>query len=56
MIALPKLYVSSVGLAVEHRAKDHRFEPLKRLKLFQRLISSLTTLWVAEHVKWGCLK
>jgi len=38
--------VRSGGLAVKHPAlgvNDHKFEPLKRSKLFQRLISQLTT-------------
>jgi len=46
--------VSSSGLAVKHPApgaKYHRFDPSKRLKLFQRLISGLTTSWVGDHVK-----
>ena len=35
-------------------AKDHRFNSVKRSKLFQRLISRLTTSWVDEHVKRPC--
>jgi len=49
--------VSSGGLAVKHPAlggNGHRFDPSKRSKLFQRLISRLTTSWVADHVKWHC--
>ena len=60
--------VSSGGLAVEHPAlgdNGHRFEPRKRLKLFQGLISRLTTSWVLTtlnsaalstellKIKWG---
>jgi len=48
---------SSDGLAVKHpapRAKGHRFDPSKRSKLFQRLISRFTKSWVADHVKWYC--
>ena len=51
------LLVSSGGLAVKHPAlgpNGRRFEPCKRSKLFQGLISRLTTSWVADHVKWGC--
>ena len=43
------------GLAVKHPAlgaNGHRFEPCKRSKLFQGLISRLTTSWVADQVKW----
>ena len=39
--------MSSGGLAVKHPAlgaKGHRFDPSKRSKPFQRLISRLTTL------------
>jgi len=46
--AVPPPAVSSGGLAVKHPAlgaKGHRFDPGKRLKLFQRLISRLTTSW-----------
>ena len=46
---------SSGGLAAKHPAlgaKGHRFDPSKMSKLFQRLISRLTTSWVADHVKW----
>ena len=49
--------VSSGGLAVKHSAlgaNGHQFEPSKRSKLFQRLISRLTTSWVAYRVKWRC--
>ena len=49
--------VSSGGLAVKHSAlgvNGRRFEPRKRSKLFQGLISRLTTSWVADHVKWRC--
>ena len=49
--------VSSGGLAVKHQAlgaNDRRFEPRKRSKLFQGLISRLTTSWVGDHVKWRC--
>ena len=49
--------VSSGGLAVKHPAfgaNGHRFEPRKRSKLFQGLISRLPTSWVADHVKWRC--
>ena len=49
--------MSSGGLAVKHPAlgaNGHRFEPRKRSKPFQRLISRLTTSWVADHVKWRC--
>ena len=49
--------VSSGGLVVKHPAlgaKGHRFDPSKRSKLFQRLISRLTTSWVVDHVKWRC--
>ena len=47
--------VSSGGLApVALGVKGHRFDPSKRSKLFQGLISQLTTLWVADHVKWRC--
>ena len=49
--------VSSGGLAVKHPAlgaNGRRFEPRKRSKLFQGLISRLTTSWVADHVKWRC--
>jgi len=49
--------VSSGGLTVNHPAlgvNGHRYEPSKRSKLFQRLISQLTTSWVADHVKWRC--
>jgi len=35
-------------------ANGHRFEPRKRSKLFQRLISRLTTSWVDDHIKWRC--
>jgi len=45
--------VISGGLAFKHPtlgAKDHRFDPSKRSKFFQRLISRLTTSWVADHV------
>ena len=45
------------GLAVKQpalRANGHRFEPCKRSKLFQRVISRLTTSWVADHVKCRC--
>jgi len=45
----------SSRLAVKHPAlgaKGHRFDPSKRSKLFQGLISQLTTSWVADHVKW----
>ena len=38
--------VSSGGLGVKH--------PVKELKLFQKLISRLTTLWVDNHIKWRC--
>jgi len=47
--------VSSGALVVKHLAlgaKDHRFDPSKRSKLFQRLISRLTTSGVNAHVKW----
>jgi len=47
--------MSSGALAVNYPAigaKGHRFDPSKRLKLFQRLISQLTTSWVVDHVKW----
>ena len=49
--------VSSGGLAVKHSAfgaNGRRFEPRKRSKRFQGLISQLTTSWVANHVKWRC--
>ena len=49
--------VSSSSLVVKHPAlgaNGHRFEPCKRSKTFQGLISRLTTSWVADHVKW-CL-
>ena len=49
--------VSSGGLAVKHPAlgaNGHRFEPRKGWKLFQGLISRLTTSWVADHVKRRC--
>ena len=49
--------VSSGGLVVKHPALGaigRRFEPRKRSKLFQGLISRLTTSWVADHVKWRC--
>jgi len=45
----------SGGLAVKLPAlgaKGHRFDSIKRLKLFQGLISRLTTSWVDDHVKW----
>ena len=51
---LYNLYTSSSGLAVKHPAlgtKGHRFDPSQRSKLFQRLISRLTTSWVDDHVK-----
>ena len=51
---LLKRLVSSGGLAVKHpalAANGYRFEPRKRSKPFQRLISRLTTSWVADHVK-----
>ena len=35
-------------------ANGRRFEPSKSSKLFQRLISRLTTSWVVDHVKWRC--
>jgi len=35
-------------------ANGHKFEHRKRSKPFQRLISQLTTSWVADHVKWRC--
>ena len=47
--------VSPGGLAVKHPslgANGCRFEPTKRSKLFQRLISRLTTSWVPDHDKW----
>ena len=43
--------MSSGGLAVKHSvlgAKGHRFDPSKVSKLFQRLISQLTTSSVTE--------
>jgi len=46
--------ISSDGLAVNRVtlcAKGHRFNPIKTSKLFQGLISRLTTTWVAEYVK-----
>ena len=46
------LVVSSGGLAVKYLAlgaNGHRFEPRQRSKLFQRLISRLTTSWVADN-------
>jgi len=49
--------VSSGGLVVNHPAlcaNGHRFKPRKSWKLFQILISRLTTSWVADHVKWRC--
>jgi len=49
--------VSSDGLVVKHPAlgvNGRRFEPRKRSKLLQGLISRLTTSWVADHVKWRC--
>ncbi|KAK2170412.1 hypothetical protein LSH36_3g26068 [Paralvinella palmiformis] len=49
--------VSSGGLVIKHPAlgaNGRRFEPRKRSKLFQGLISQLTTSWVADHVKWRC--
>jgi len=49
--------VSSSGLAAKHialYAKGHRFNPIKRPKLFQGLISWLTTLSVADHIKCHC--
>ena len=52
-----KMKLSSGGLVVKHpvlHANGHRFEPRKRSKLFQGLISRLTTPWVADHVKWRC--
>ena len=45
------------GLVVKHVAlcaKNHRFDPIKSLKLFQGIISQPTTSWVADHVKWHC--
>ncbi|KAK2162521.1 hypothetical protein LSH36_97g07081 [Paralvinella palmiformis] len=45
------LLVSSGGLTVRHLAfgaKDHRFDPSKRSKLFLGLISPLTTSWCPE--------
>ena len=48
-IIYTKEIVSSGGLAVEHLAlgaKGHRFDPNMRSKLFQRIISQLTTSWV----------
>ena len=53
----PILLVSFGGLVVKHSAlaaNGRRFEPRKRSKLFQGLISRLTTSWVADHVKWRC--
>ncbi|KAK2150412.1 hypothetical protein LSH36_406g02067 [Paralvinella palmiformis] len=53
----PVATVSSGGLVVKHPAlgaNGRRFEPRKRSKLFQRLISRLTSSWVADHVKWRC--
>ena len=53
----PNGSVSSGGLAVKHPAlgvNGRRFEPRKRSKLFQGLISRLTKSWVADHVKWRC--
>ena len=47
--------VSSGGLAVKHSAlgaNGHRFDPNTRSKLFQRLISRLTSTWVIDHAKW----
>ena len=41
--------MSAGGLAAKHTAlgaNGHRFESRKRSKLFQRLISRLTTSWV----------
>ena len=52
-----KTPVSPGGLAVKHPAlgaNGHRFEPSKRSKLFQRLISRLTISWVTGHIKWRC--
>ena len=47
--------MSSGGLAIKHFcAKDHRFDQIKRSKLFQGLISWLTTSWVDDQVKWRC--
>jgi len=49
--------VSSGGLVVKHTAlgaMGHWFDPSKRSKPFQRLISRLTTSWVVDHVKWRC--
>ena len=40
---------------VKHLAlgsNSHRFDPSKMLKLFQKLISRLTTSLVTDHVKW----
>ena len=53
--SITELVVSSGGLAVKHPAlgaNGRRFEPRKRSKLFQGLISRLTTSWVADQVKW----
>jgi len=52
-----RIIVSSGDLAAKHSAlgaNDRMFEPRKRSKLFQGLISRLTTSWVADHVKWRC--
>jgi hypothetical protein len=35
-------------------AKGHRFDPIKRLKLFHGLVSRLTSSWVVDNVKWLC--
>jgi len=51
-------FVNSGGLATKHPAlgaKGHRFDPSKRSKLFQRLISRLTTSRVADHVEWAAV-
>ena len=51
------MYVSPIVLAVKQVAlcsKGHMFDPIKRSKLFQRIISQLTTYWVAIDVKWHC--
>ena len=40
--------------SVSSGANGRRFEPRKRSKLFQGLISRLTTSWVEDHVKWRC--
>ena len=34
--------------------KDHQFDPIKRSKLIQRLISWLTTWWVDDNLKLYC--